>query len=54
MKNPLNCWKTLKPTKPQYKYEIELDMMVTKVEKISWMNIWLNPKCSAYTIIYVK
>lgn len=37
IQNPLNCWKSLKLTKPQRKDEISLSVTVTKVEKISQM-----------------
>lgn len=32
-KPALNCWKTLKINIPQHKDEIDLSVMVTKVEK---------------------
>jgi hypothetical protein len=37
IKNALNCWKILKPIKPQRNDETSIGVMVTKVEKINWM-----------------
>ena len=32
-----NCWEVPKLTKPQRNDEISVNVMVTKVERISWM-----------------
>ena len=42
-KYAFNCWKILKTIKPQRKIEINLNVMVTKVEKINCMKTRLNP-----------
>ena len=44
----LNCWKILKPYGYNVGIIINPSVNATKVEKIVWICIWLNPKCKFF------